>query len=140
MPYVVDASVAVKWFVQEDLRDAARELVRGGHSLHAPDWVVIEVGHAALKKWLAGQIDPAQARTMIRQLPAMIAHLYESTALIERALTIAMTTRHPVYDCLYLACAEISGGVVVTADQRFCQSVADTPFADQVRHLNDVVS
>jgi len=50
-----------------------------------------------------------------------------------------MALPHPVYDCLYIACAEANDGVVVTADMRLCQAVRQTAFAGLVRHLEDAM-
>ncbi len=137
MIYVVDASVAVKWFVREELRDEAMRLLDDVSRLHAPDWIVLEVAHAASKKWRDGEIDADQAQAMAATLPDFIARLHGSVALTTRALAIAMALPHPVYDCLYIACAEANDGVVVTADKRLCQAVRQTAFAGLVRHLED---
>ena len=37
--------------------------------------------------------------------------------LIERAAQLAVQISHPVYDCLYLACAEATDSMLITADQ-----------------------
>ena len=137
MIHVVDASVAVKWFVREDFSDEAVALRNSAAELHAPDWIMLEVAHAVLKKWRNGEVASEQARLMVRMLPARMAHLHHAAALVERALDIAIAIDHPVYDCLYLACAEMSGGVVVTADDEFLASLKGTEFANLARHLTD---
>ena len=47
MTLVVDASVAIKWFVEESRSDAARAVLTSGESLVAPDLVVPEACNAA---------------------------------------------------------------------------------------------
>ena len=49
-----------------------------------------------------------------------------------------MELDHPVYDCLYLACAVHLGGVLITADDRFVRTVADSAYARFVRPLGDL--
>ena len=137
MKCVIDASVAAKWFVQEDLRaDAARLFDQTSQRL-APDWIVQEVAHVAFKKWRDGEIGSDQASAMVRSLPGFMTELHPSMDLVDRAFTIAMAIRHPVYDCLYVACAETTDATLVTADRQLCEAVAGTRFAPLVRHLSD---
>ena len=42
--------------------------------------------------------------------------LHPDDDLIERAMQIALELAHPVYDCLYLACAEGTASTLVTSD------------------------
>ncbi len=140
MNYVVDASVAAKWFLREDLRADAVRLLDQASRLHAPDWIIPEIAHVAFRKWRDGEIEAAQARTMVQALPSFLAKLYPSAGFADRALAIAMTVRHPVYDCLYIACAEMTGAAVVTADNRLRKVVEGTEFAHLVRHLSEVVA
>lgn len=134
---VVDASVAAKWFLREVLHREAFRLLADDAVRLAPDWIVQEVAQVAFKKWHDGEIGPDQAKTIVRVLPDFMAQLYPSLDLVDRALAIAMMLRHPMYDCLYLACAEIVDGTVVTANARLCRAVAETPFAHLVRSLSD---
>ena len=46
MTLVVDASVAFKWFAQEDGTDRALQLLERGEPIVAPDLIVAEVGNA----------------------------------------------------------------------------------------------
>ena len=43
--YVIDASVAIKWYLPEPDDDKARLLLVGGHDLLAPDLMLIEVSN-----------------------------------------------------------------------------------------------
>ncbi|MEE8393235.1 MAG: type II toxin-antitoxin system VapC family toxin [Rhodospirillales bacterium] len=137
MNYVVDASVAVKWFIREELQADAMGLLDHASLLWAPDWIVQEVAHVAYKKWRDHEIGSEHAKAMVQALPVFIAQLQPSVSLTDRALAIAMAINHPVYDCLYLACAEAASGVLVTADKKFCQAVRGTPFEPLVRYLGD---
>ncbi len=140
MSLVVDASVAVKWFIQEPLRAQARRLVERHETLYAPDLLFAEVANAAWKLALRNEIDRGQALAMIVAVGDPFARVFPSFLLRERALDIALALEHPVYDCLYLACAEAAGAVLVTADARFCEAVAAGPYAGLVRHLSETVA
>ena len=137
MIFVVDASVAVKWFVAEDLQADAMRLFDHAPRLLAPDWIIQEVAHVAFKKWRDREIGQEQAKAMVRALPNLISQLYPSASLTDRALAIAMSIKHPVYDCLYIACAEAAEGALVTADEGLCEAVRDTGYARLVRHLGE---
>ena len=138
MIYVVDASVAVKWFVRENLSGEAMNLLSDQFELHAPDWIVLEVAHAAFKKSRDGELDPAQARLMISALRGSRLHLHRSIDLVDRAFAISMAVRHAIYDGVYIACAEVTGGIVVTADQALRDAARQTAFSDLVKHLIEV--
>ena len=59
------------------------------------------------------------------------------STLAERALAIAGALDHSVYDCFYLALAEVEAGQLVTADRRLLAKVTGTPFADWIRLLGE---
>jgi predicted nucleic acid-binding protein len=130
MNVVVDASVAIKWFVQEDLHEHALNLLDRGDDLHAPDLLIPEVANVAWKKCIRGEVARKQAETIIGVSQGYVPHLHPSKILACRALDLAIALNHPVYDCLYLACAERADGIVVTADERFvtaCMKSDNTP-------------
>ena len=135
MTLVVDASVAAKWFVKENLHGQALDLLDQGERLAAPDLVVSEVANIAWKKCRLGEVSDAQARAMVAAIGVYIPKLQPSAPLAERALDMALDIGHPVYDCLYLACAEQYGGVLITADDGLCKAVRGTVFEPLVRHL-----
>lgn len=136
MSTVVDASVVIKWFIDEPLRDRARQwLVGEREPLHAPDLLIAEVGNIAWKKAIRREISERHARQIALALPDLPIALHPSDELIDRALQIALSINHPVYDCLYLACAENLGGIHVTADERLKRAVTGTSLATIYRAL-----
>ncbi len=140
MSVVVDASVAVKWFVEEPLWEEARRLVERREPLYAPDLIFAEVTNAAWKMVRRNEIDRDQAFVMTAAIGIPFSRVLPSSLLHERALHIALTIEHPIYDCLYLACAETADAVLVTADARLCDAVAAGPYAGLVRHLSEVTA
>lgn len=121
MILVIDASVAIKWFVQETLRPQARALLAARHEFVAPDLLVAKIANIAWKKTVRGEIPLEQARSIVRTvvLPPFISTFAESTALRERAFALAVQWKHPVYDCFYAACAEAVSAPLVSADEKF---------------------
>lgn len=135
MTVVVDASVAIKWFIQEPLRNKARHLIQSGELLSAPDFLFVELANVVWKLALRRDLERRQAEAIISSVGNMFLFTLSSGALRERALEIALTLRHPVYDCFYLACAESLEAELVTADSRFHAAVQNSDFAGRVIHL-----
>jgi predicted nucleic acid-binding protein len=135
MTVVVDASVAVKWFVKEPGRKQAIRVL-DATDRHAPDLIVAEVGNVTWKKTILGEITGAQAQFICTSLRRYFAILHRSEALIDRAIAIALHLRYPVYDCLYLACAERASTRLVTADRKFLTALAGTTLAPLAIHMD----
>jgi predicted nucleic acid-binding protein len=131
MTVVVDASVAAKWFIKESGRDQALRVL-DMTVRHAPDLIITEIGNVAWKKALRGEVTSDQARFICASVPRYFVDLHRPEALVERAITIALQLRHPVYDCVYLACAERVGCSLITADQRLLAATDCTDFASLV--------
>jgi predicted nucleic acid-binding protein len=137
MSLVLDASVVIKWFINEPLHEVARQLLTDREVLHAPDLLIPEVGNIAWKKMIRGEIEEKHAHSIVGSLPDLPVMLHPSLELVDRGMQIASAIKHPVYDCLYLACAEAVGGRLVTADERLKRALADTPLATICRNLSD---
>lgn len=138
MTYVIDASVAVKWFVRENLHDEALRLLEYRERFAAPELIVSEVTNIAWKKVVRNEISREQARAITIAISQYIPTLRRSVELSERALELALILNHPVYDCLYLACAEVAGGKLITADRKLYQSVQGSEFESLINYLADV--
>ena len=132
MSVVVDASVAAKWFVREDLHDEAAELLGYPEQLCSVDLLVAEVTNIAWKKLTLGAIPPEQATDMAKGIRAAISPLYPSSLFNERALQLALELRHSIYDCLYLACAEALDAPLVTADRQLSRKLQRAGFTKLV--------
>jgi len=139
MSFVVDASVAIKWFVPEILHDKALALlyVHGGN-LEAPDFILAEVSNIVWKKSRQGTLSDGQAEGILAETEECFAAFHTVPELSARALELALALGHPVYDCLYLTCAERTGRILVTADRKLVNAAEDTPFTDLVIYLDDV--
>jgi predicted nucleic acid-binding protein len=133
--FVVDASVAIKWFIRETLHQEALRLLDSPDALHAPDLLAAEVTNNAWKKARIGEIGEGQAMDIARTIRHGTPILYPSALFNERALELAFLLDHPAYDCFYLACAEIVGGPLITADAKFHRTAQKAGFADRVRPL-----
>lgn len=138
---VVDASVAVKWYVHERDRDRALELLdREDDLLIAPDIFLPEVVNALLRQNRQARFSDDLLEQAIADLNLTCPELIASRMLMERALELARALRHSVYDCLYLTLAERWNTVLVTADEEFvakCRNNLSEPSLMRLRTLSD---
>jgi predicted nucleic acid-binding protein len=128
MALIVDASVAIKWFVDESGADRARGLWRRRADLMAPDLLIPEVCSAMWRKVRLGQAAPDQAAETADRLQANLLEFRPTITLAQRAMAIALDLDHPVYDCFYLALAELEQSAMVTADQRLLARLSGSKF------------
>ena len=115
---VVDASVALKWFVPEVDGDAARRLLTSGVTLHAPRFLAVETINAAWKNWRKQLIGEDVVGGVSGKIEALIDVWHVDETLLREATDLARGLNHPLFDCLYLVLAKRLGAKVVTADKR----------------------
>ncbi len=123
--FIVDASVAVKWVVEEADSSVARTLT--AHRIVAPDLLLIECANVLWKKVLRGELPSDAAEDRLKVLLNVPVELRRRNELLVAALRLAVELRHPAYDCLYLALAVEIGGRLVSADRRFVERVRRHP-------------
>ncbi len=134
---VVDASVALKWLVLEDMSDVAKELSGTADRLTAPRLIATEIVNALARKTTQGMLTSHQAAYHFNALRQFLPDLIEVDELIEPALENACALRHPIYDLIYLEAARRLDTPLITADRRFTAKIAGTDFARYVTLLSD---
>jgi predicted nucleic acid-binding protein len=134
---VVDASVAVKWLVLEDMSDVAKELYGAGDHLVAPRLIMTEIANALVRKTMQGMLTRHEAMYHFSSLPQFLPDLMDIDELIEPAFENACILQHPIYDLIYLEAARKVDAQLVTADRRFIAKIAGTDFARHVTLLSD---
>jgi len=134
-PLVVDASVAIKWFIPEEGSIEAVKLLGGRHTLIAPDLIRPEVCSILWKLCSRRLLTSDQARRIIDDFLSLSVEIHDSESLVALAFDIAAATGRTVYDCLYLALAIETGGVMITADKRLANALKNTDFAKLLRLL-----
>jgi predicted nucleic acid-binding protein len=134
---VVDASVAVKWFVDEDGHQLALTLLDRGIAVIAPDLIFSETSNVLWKKLRRGEVTLEQAKRACRALPEFFQGVVSGASLMEDALGLARRLDHPVYDCVYLACAQQRGAKLITADTKFVSHLKETGFGHLASGLDE---
>jgi predicted nucleic acid-binding protein len=119
---VIDASVALKWVLDEPGSDAASAL--RDEELIAPALWLLEAANALWRSVGVGQITIDEARARLAELLSAPVATLPVEPYLEEALDLAAAIGHPVYDCLYLALALRHKTYVVTADRRFAAAVS----------------
>jgi predicted nucleic acid-binding protein len=120
---VIDASIAVKWVIDEPGAADASAL-RSKGKLIAPELLVAECANILWKKVRRNELSRDEARLAARLLQRADLELAPTRALLDEATRIAIELDHPAYDCLYLALALANDCPFVTADQRMLRKLA----------------
>jgi hypothetical protein len=137
---VVDASVAVKWFVREEGHLYALRLLEQDHSLVAPDLIFSETANVLWKKLQKAEVTAEQSRQACRSLPEFFQSVISSAGVAVAALDLANRLNHSVYDCVYLSCAEQQGAKLVTADKKFISCIRNVGMSQLVLDLNEIAN
>ena len=140
MNLVIDASVACKWFFEENLSPEARVLAESEATFSAPDMILVECANAAWRRVRGKTVPEAQAKAFLRALPQWFESLVPSGPLNLAAFEMACALDHPVYDCQYLALAADRETRLITADLAFVDRVGRSPWKDRIKSLADQVA
>ncbi len=118
MTVVVDASVALKWVIEEDDSAAATDLLRE-EPLTAPDFLAVECANVLWVKARRRVMSADNARAGLVAILAAPVQLLPSAQYVIAAQAIALDLNQTVYDSLYLAVALAERAMLVTADAAF---------------------
>ena len=119
---VIDASIAVKWVVEEHNTPEALTL-RQKAKLIAPELLVAECANILWKKVKREELLKQEALLAARLLQGAEIELLPTRSLFETATRMTIEIDHPAYDCLYLALAVEKECPFVTADERFLRKL-----------------
>jgi predicted nucleic acid-binding protein len=134
---VVDASVAVKWVVPEELSVAAVRL-RDGYDFAAPDILFAEIMSTLWKKVRRGEIPEDDGTYALAAFNRIELDLIPAKAIAAEAFQLSLKLRHPAYDCFYPCVAALRSCPLVTADKRLVEAAqADPAWAWLVVRLQD---
>jgi len=136
--YVLDASVAVKWFSSADEKDLKKSLrLRQAHidnsiALAIPDLLYYELANALRYNPAFTPKDVDAAMESIFNLG--IETREANPQLIRNAIVLAYKTGVTIYDACFLSLAQELDAILITADQSFLRKVSSLNF---VQRLSD---
>lgn len=127
MLYVVDCSVALKWFLPERLSDKAKTLLRhyraGSMSLVAPELLYAEFGYS-LRKRHPEELHIDDVRGIWKDFIALDLETEPIRPLADAAMNLAVDRMGGYYDAVYVALALKRDCQVVTDDGRMRNAFA----------------
>ncbi len=126
---VVDASIVVKWLVEEENSDRATALVQSWRTariqIAAPHLMPYEVSNALHRRVTEGEITLEGAATLMESLMTHRIALHVPSPNHRAALQLATRfNQRAIYDSHYLALAQALDCEFWTADERFYRSAS----------------
>jgi predicted nucleic acid-binding protein len=137
--YILDTSVAVKWFAKEggtEQTNADRlldALGQGECVLKAPELLFFEVANALMISHKFPSVKVMESLEFLRKLKVEVMVLRWST--FAKAVEIASTCGATIYDSYFLALAIESDSVLITADEVFLRKARHWPKIVSLRLL-----
>lgn len=112
--FVIDASVVIKWVVDEP--GTVQALLLRRHRLLAPDLLIAECANILWKKVRRKELLEEEALVATGLLARSDIEFAPTIGVFEAAVRKAILLDHPAYDCCYLALAAANDCAFVTAD------------------------
>jgi len=137
--WVVDASVALKWYLPEDDSEKAKAFYKYAMSngaIAAPDFLLIEFTNSLWTHIKKGRLRKEQAIDILNEFREIALTRLAAQEISSSALDIAEAINCSIYDAAYLAAAEILDCPLVTADAKLFNCCAQSAFASRVRLLS----
>jgi predicted nucleic acid-binding protein len=138
--YVIDASVAARFLLVEDLSDKAQLLLRSfldeSVDIKAPDLIQCEVGNTlwkAVKRKFIEQTEALEKFMYFHRLKVSSVQLTEDDYI--DALAWAVKNDATFYDSIYVKASQIAGSTLLTADDELCEKASRT---GATLHLRDL--
>ena len=134
MSAVFDASVVVKWFIDDPLTDAAMSARRTYGAAVAPDLILIEAANAFRRYVVRGDLQSSAARDNLAVIASLV-DVADHGDLLAEAFALACDLNHSMTDCLYAVLARRRALPLITADGKLARKLHQIEGVD-VRLLN----
>jgi predicted nucleic acid-binding protein len=138
MIIVPDASVAIKWYVNEVYTTSAEKLLDGVYELHAPELILPEFGNIVWKKATRGELTSAEGAQIVSTFVSQNIEMHSHKSTLNAAFAGAEGTGQTVYDWSYLALAVSLSCPFVTADERFFNALTHTKLSKNLIWIGDL--
>lgn len=128
--YVLDASVVIKWFSEEEYTDKAVKLrddfFKGENELVVPDLLLYEVSNALRYNPNFDETDVVEAVGSLFDMGISI--IVPTLEVIKSSIDIAFSHNITIYDAFYVALAKEIDFALITADSKLYQKTKDISF------------
>lgn len=123
---ILDASVVLKWFVQEDDSDKADHIrknhIEGVEQIIVPDLLLYEVSNALR---FHPDFSSKEIKKAVQSLFDLEVEIITPTiTLLNKAIDLSKDQNVTCYDAIYLALAAELNDVFITADEKFVKKLA----------------
>lgn len=125
---VIDACVAIKWFIPEKNYERAGAILRSHYSMIVPDLFFIEMDAIIIKKIRKKQIEAADSLKIYNEIRNIPFEVVPYPLISKMAFDLSSALPVTQYDACYLAAALEYNEKVYTADMRFVKGMKGTPF------------
>ncbi len=125
----VDASVALKWVLNEPDREQATHLLdafeAGTIDPIAPSFLPAEVGSVLTRRYRRRMLSEQECRAAYGTFEERCPTLFETQLLMSAAFDLSLRFQLSFWDACYLALAQEFRCDLITADRRFYESARD---------------
>jgi len=130
MLLVLDTSVILKWFKEEDYSNAAikikEEFVDGLHEIVVPDLLLYEFANAMKYSKIFDQ------ETIKKSLSSLIdlgIHIVIPTEeMLSKAIDLSYSYDITIYDAIFVSLAKLINAIFITADKKLYKKVEELKF------------
>ncbi len=140
---VIDAGVAIKWYVPEVHEAEAKRFLSPDFTLHIPELFYPEVGSIIWKKsrlLKTPEITEDEGREIVELLLKVALTVHPMASLLMAAYDLAVSPARPtVYDSCYLVLADTLNCRLVTADRNFFDAIKDGPLGSRLLWVADPI-
>jgi len=137
MDIVIDASVALKWFITENEDYVENALAIQDKKISeeikilVPDLFFLEVLNALITKSEFSIEDISTAREVLFKMDLEIK--YPDNSILSDSAGIALLEGFTIYDSLYIAVAKSSNAIFYTEDKKILSSSKNYPFITSIK-------
>ena len=132
---VIDACVAIKWFLSERGYEKAGALLKTHNKMIAPDLFFIEMDAIVTKKVRQKLVDRDDAYKIYQEIRNIQFEVIPYNLISKIAFDLLSTLSITQYNACYLSAAIEFDQKLYTADKRFFKEMKGTPFEGYIKYL-----
>ena len=135
--FVLDSSVVIKWFSEENHTDIALNLrekyVKGAITIHCPDLIIYEIANALRYNKKLSESDIKNSVVSILNLGINI--IVPTKKIAETSISIALQYDISVYDAYFIALAKELKFRYITSDEKLYKKIQKLDFVILLKNI-----